>query len=252
MTAHALIDTDPRGRDGDALDEIERANLLLGSLSSAVLAELSDVMEQLPLPLGMTLYHADTQIDHVYFPTSGMVSMVSEMEEGTVEVGTVGREGMVGLPVVLEADSMPTRAFMQVAGAGVRMRSDDLRAAMREHEGFARTLRRYALTLFDQAAQSVACNRLHALESRCAKWLLMTRDRVEGEVLPLKQTFLAEMLGVHRPAVTLAAGALPRAGLIKVSRGKVTVLDRVGLEAAACGCYAITRRSYDRGRDERR
>lgn len=246
MTAHSAIETKPRGRDDETIEETERGNVLLASLPSDVLARLRDRMEYVPLPLGMTLHLADSPIEDVYFPTSGMVSMVSEMAEGTVEVGTVGREGMAGLPVVLEGDSMPARAFMQVEGDGLRMRSDELRVAMREHEAFARILRRYALALFAQAAQSTACNRLHALESRCAKWLLMTQDRVQARVLPLKQRFLAEMLGVHRPAVTIAAGALQRAGLIKVLRGKVTVLDRAGLEAAACGCYAITTRSYER------
>jgi CRP-like cAMP-binding protein len=252
MTAQPEIASNSRRHDGETTEEIERANKLLSALPSDELSRIRALMEHVPLPLGTTLYQADTPIDEVYFLTSGMVSIVSEMDEGTVEVGTVGREGMAGLPIVLDADSMPVRAFMQVGGAGLRMRSDDLRRAMREHESFARLLRRYALALFDQAAQSAACNRLHALESRCAKWLLMSHDRVDGDVLPLKQVFLAEMLGVHRPAVTVAASALQRAGFIKYSRGKVTVLDRAGLEAAACACYAVTARSFARVRDAER
>ena len=155
--------------------------------------------------------------------------MVSEMREGTVEVGTVGREGMTGLPSCSHADTMPSRAFVQVPGHAYRMTATTVRA-MDESPKHRRLVYRYVLALFDQTAQHAACNRLHALEERCARWLLMTHDRVEGDVLLLKQQFLAEMLGVHRPAVTIAAGALQKAGVIRYSRGKVTVLDRAALE----------------------
>jgi CRP-like cAMP-binding protein len=131
------------------------------------------------------------------------------------------------------------------------MRGEDLRALMSASPCFERLLLRYALALFDQSAQHAACNRLHALEERCARWLLMTHDRVDGDVLPLKQQFLAEMLGVHRPAVTLAAGALQRAGVIRYTRGKVTVLDRPALERASCECYAIIMRRTERLLDGR-
>jgi CRP-like cAMP-binding protein len=120
---------------------------------------------------------------------------------------------------------------------------------MQESPALRRLLSRYALALFDQAAQSVACNRLHSLEERCARWLLMTHDRVRSDVMPLKQTFLAEMLGVHRPAVTVAAGALQRAGMITYARGKMRVLDRAALEGASCDCYGIIKRSMEQLRD---
>lgn len=227
-------------------ERVERHNALLAALPDADLVRILPAMEHVALPTGMTLHEANAPISHVYFMTSGMVSLVSEMREGTVEVGTVGFEGMVGLPIVLHAESMLTRAFMQVEGAGVRMSAPDLRWAMAESATLDRLLHRYALAVFDLAAQGSACNRLHGLESRCARWLLMTHDRVRADLMPLKQTFLAQMLGVHRPSVTLAAGALQRAGLIRYSRGKVTVLDRGGLEAAACECYAINRRSFER------
>jgi CRP-like cAMP-binding protein len=193
----------------------------------------------------MSIYEPNAPISHVYFPLSGIVSMVSTMREGTVEVGTVGCEGMTGIPIVLHADSMPTRAFVQVQGEALRIGAADLRDAIRESRTLERLLSRYALALFDQAAQSAACNRLHSLEERCAKWLLMTHDRADSDVLPLKQTFLAEMLGVHRPAVTVAASALQRAGMIRYTRGKVRVVDRAALEGAACDCYAITRRNFE-------
>jgi CRP-like cAMP-binding protein len=178
-----------------------------------------------------------------------MISMVSTMDNDTVEVGTVGREGMVGLPILLYAESMPTRAFVQVEGAAQRITADGFRAALREGTDLAPLLYRYAQTLFDQVAQSVACNRLHDLEERCARWILMTHDRVGEDQVPLRQQFLAEMLGVHRPAVTLAAGALQRAGLIRYHRGIIEVLDRSGLEEAACPCYRIIRRSFERLRE---
>src|SRR4051812_19752793 len=226
-------------------DDGSAGNLLIAALDEVDRARLLQSSELVPLPVGMTIYEAEAKITHVYFVVRGIVSMVSEMDEGTVEVGTVGREGMTGLPIVLHADSMPTRAFVQVEGEGLCVRADDLRAAMRSSPALERLLSRYALALFDQAAQNAACNRLHALEARCARWLLTTHDRVGGDVLPLKQTFLAQMLGVHRPAVTVAAGALQSAGMIRYARGKLTVVDRRRLEGAACRCYAITRRNYE-------
>jgi CRP-like cAMP-binding protein len=222
-----------------------RRNRILGALAADDLDRLLPSLESVPLVDGMPIYEPNRPISHVYFPISGIVSMVSEMREGTVEVGTIGREGMTGLPLVLCATTMPSRAFVQVPGHAYRMRGTDLRAFMREAPNVERLLYRYVLALFDQTAQHAACNRLHALEERCARWLLMTHDRVDGDVVPLKQQFLAEMLGVHRPAVTIAAGALQRAGVIRYTRGKVTVLDREGLEDAACACYAIITRRVD-------
>jgi CRP-like cAMP-binding protein len=217
-------------------------NRLLASLTAEEIERLMPSLESVPLLTGMPIYEPNERITHVYFPISGIVSMTSDMREGTVEVGTVGREGMTGLPLVLRADTMPTRAFVQVPGHSYRMRDEDLLLTMNESPRFERLLLRYALALFDQSAQHAACNRLHALEARCARWLLMTHDRVDGDVLALKQQFLAEMLGVHRPAVTLAAGALQRAGVIRYTRGKVTVLDRSALERASCECYGIIMR----------
>ncbi|MDQ6635412.1 MAG: Crp/Fnr family transcriptional regulator [Gemmatimonadota bacterium] len=221
-------------------------NMLLDALPAADLAGVMRQLEPLPLPLGMVIYEPNARIDHVYFPTDGVVSMVSSMERGTVEVGTVGREGMVGLPILMHAKSMPTRAFVQVAGNGMRLSATQLRDEMRASPALERLLYRYAQALFDQVAQSAACNRLHTIEERCARWILMTHDRVAADTLALKQEFLAEMLGVHRPAVTLAAGALQRAGLITYSRGKITVVDREGLESASCPCYAIARSASER------
>jgi len=235
----------PSDRAALAPGEGIHRNRLLGALPREELEPLVPLLESVPLVDGMPIYEPNEPIAHVYFPISGIVSMVSEMDEGTVEVGTIGREGMTGLPLVLGANTMPTRAFVQVPGHAYRMRGGDLSVVMRRSPRIERLLYRYVLALFDQTAQHAACNRLHALEERCARWLLMTHDRVDGDVVPLKQQFLAEMLGVHRPAVTIAAGALQKAGVIRYTRGKVTVLDRAALQEASCACYAIIARRAD-------
>jgi CRP-like cAMP-binding protein len=226
------------------LNDVPR-NRLLAALPRDALEHILPLLTHVPLPDGMIIYEPGARITHVYFVLTGIISMVCQMREGTVEVGTVGCEGMTGLPIVLEADTMPSRAFVQVPGDALRMSADALLRAMRESPKLRRLIYRYVQALFDQTAQHAACNRLHGLEERCARWLLMTHDRVVGDVLLLKQQFLAEMLGVHRPAVTLAAGALQKAGIIRYSRGKVTVLDRAALESASCECYAIVTRRID-------
>ena len=220
-------------------------NKLLAALPRDALGGVLPLLTHVPMPAGMVIYEPNVRITDVYFVLTGIISMVSEMREGTVEVGTVGCEGMTGLPIVLAADTMPTRAFVQVPGEALRMTAGDLLRVMDESPKLRRLIQRYVLALFDQTAQHAACNRLHGLEERCARWLLMTHDRVVGDVLLLKQQFLAEMLGVHRPAVTLAAGALQKAGIIRYSRGKVTVLDRAALENASCECYHIVTRRIE-------
>jgi CRP-like cAMP-binding protein len=221
-------------------------NLVLAVLSAEDREIIGRLLEPVDLPTGLVLYEPNEPLRYAYFAITGVISIVSEMEQGTVEIGTAGREGMLGIPILLHSPAASTKAFMQVPGHGWRIGAADLLAVTAERPAIARLLFRYIQALFDQVSQSVACNRLHTLEERCARWLLMVHDRVGDETLPLKQAFLADMLGVHRPAVTLAAGALQTAGLIRYSRGKVQVLDRVGLEQAACPCYRIVRESFDR------
>ena len=221
-------------------------NLLLAVLDPVDRERIGRLLEPVDLPIGRVLYEPGEPIAHAYFPIAGVISIVSEMDQGTVEVGTVGREGMLGIPILLYSRSLATRAFMQVPGHGWRIPAEQLLEVTRERPAVSRLLHRYIQALFDQVTQSVACNRLHTLEERCARWLLMVHDRVGDETLPLKQAFLADMLGVHRPAVTLAAGALQKAGLIRYSRGKVHVLDRPGLLQAACPCYLVVREAFDR------
>ncbi|HEX6057954.1 MAG TPA: Crp/Fnr family transcriptional regulator [Gemmatimonadaceae bacterium] len=223
-----------------------RGNLLLAALPAADFERLAPDLEPETLGLGKVLYEPSAPIEYVHFVDEGLVSVVSRMAEGTVEVGTIGREGFAGSAVLLHADRASTQTFVQVAGRGRRIPVARLRAALAESPALQHLLLRYVQALFEQVAQTAACNRLHTLEARCARWLLMTQDRIGGDRLFLTQEFLSYMLGVHRPAVTLAAGALQKAGLIRYRRGRVTVVDRPGLEAAACACYGVTRQAMER------
>ena len=230
----------------EPVEDSPSRNRILAALPPLEFHRISEDLEAFALPIHYVLYEADSPISHVYFPTSGCVSMVNVMSEGAVEVGTIGFEGFAGLPLLLDDDRMPTRAFVQLVGSSYRMQAERFQQSLASNPSFERLLNRHSLALFNQAAQSVACNRLHTLESRCARWLLMTHDRMRLEPFTLTHEFLSYMLGVHRPAVTLAAGVLQRAGLIRYTRGKVTVLDRAGLEAVACACYEVTRKNYER------
>lgn len=230
----------------ESFEDTPTRNRILAALPTAELDAVIPVLEPFPLPVNTVLYEAGDKIEHVYFPTSGCVSMVNRMEDGSVEVGTIGMEGHTGLPLLLWDDEMPSRAFVQLGGSSYRMDAATFRRTIDRHPVLARLLARYSLALFNQVAQSVACNRLHTLESRCARWLLMTHDRMQHERFLLTHEFLSYMLGVHRPAVTLAAGVLQRAGLIHYTRGVITVVDRQGLEKVACACYEIIRRNNAR------
>ncbi|MBK5188739.1 MAG: Crp/Fnr family transcriptional regulator [Gemmatimonadaceae bacterium] len=219
-------------------------NFLLASLTERDLALISPLLESVHLTLRDVLYEPRAEIEHIYFPTTGCVSMIHATEDGSVEVGTIGLEGLVGVPVLLRSTSEPTLALVQVEGEAFRISAEEFTEVVASSDSMERIFLRYALALFNQVAQSVACNRLHSLEQRCARWLLITHDRVEGDDFKLTQEFLSYMLGVHRPAVTLAAGLLQDAGCIRYSRGNITILDRAGLEDASCVCYQATRDDY--------
>jgi CRP-like cAMP-binding protein len=176
------------------------------------------------------------------------MSMLNFIDDGrAIEVGTIGPEGFVGLPVLFGAESAPSTTLVQVPGEGSRMTAAAFRSALGECPGFFALLMRYAQAFLNQVAQSATCNRLHSVEERCARWLLQTQDRVNGDTdFPLTQEFLAQMLGVRRPTVSIAAGMLQQAGLIRYVRGQMRILDRERLEAASCECYGIIRRGYER------
>ncbi|HEY2137603.1 MAG TPA: Crp/Fnr family transcriptional regulator, partial [Xanthobacteraceae bacterium] len=183
----------------------------------------------------------------VYFIESGVGSLVVTMTNGdAAEVGTIGNEGLVGLPVVFGDNQAPTTVYVQVPGEGLRMKAKAFAHLMQDSVSLRTAIFHYAHAFFNQVAQSAACNTFHPLEQRCARWLLMTHDRMHAEEFTLTQEFLAMMLGVRRASVTIAAGALQRAGLIHYRRGHVTILNRPGLHANSCECYDISKNEFDR------
>ncbi len=198
---------------------------------------------------GQVLYERSSLIEHVYFVESGMISLVSGTEENQlgVEVGIVGREGLAGVPAMFDDEPIAFyRTLVQMAGVALRMPVSSLRAVAADLPALRQLGIRYMQAVNVQAAQSAACNTIHTLQRRAARWLLIAHDRADGDELSLTQEFLSNMLGVRRPGVTLAAGALQDAGLITYSRGRLKIVDRAGLEAAACSCYSIVREEYDR------
>ncbi|HEY7064409.1 MAG TPA: Crp/Fnr family transcriptional regulator [Chloroflexota bacterium] len=225
---------------------LPRENRLLAALPRESYGRLRPKLEQVALRLKDILWEKDAPITHVYFPLNGVISMISIMDDGAaVEVGTVGNEGLVGVPVVLGATRTPLRAFAQVPGVALRMRSDDLRDELNDNPPLRDLLQRYTQALFVMLAQASACNRAHATSQRMALWLLMCLDRVGADTFPLTQEFLAMMLGVRRATVTQEAGRFQEMGAIAYHRGILTVTDRPLLEAA-CECYGLIRREYER------
>jgi CRP-like cAMP-binding protein len=231
-------------------------NRLLALLDSDTRQRMLPALTLISYELGRVLYEPNRVITHIYFPLTAVTSVLSEMTDGTtVEVATVGREGMVGLPIFLGDETTFLRTIAQIPGTALSMgRIDFLNLVEDKTSGLRRILLRYTQALFSQLAQQSACNRSHNMEERCARWILMTQDRVGHDEFPLTQEFLAFMLGARRASVTLAAGILARAGLIQYTRGKIQVLDRGRLEEATCECYGIIQREYERliGKAERK
>jgi CRP-like cAMP-binding protein len=222
-------------------------NHLLASLPAETRGRLQPHLEPLALTFGQELYRPNELIEHVYFPCSGVCSLVITLESGlVVEVATVGNEGMVGVPVFLGGGSIPARALCQVVGQVLRLPADVLRLQTAEQGPLHDVLQRYTQGLITQISQSAVCNRAHSIDERCARWLLMTHDRVGRDRFDLKQEFLAQMLGVRRAGVSAAASILQRAGYIRYSRGVITITDRSGLESASCQCYRIVRDEFER------
>jgi CRP-like cAMP-binding protein len=200
--------------------------------------------EHVTLTSGAVLYEARQPLSHVWFPNSGTLSVVKVMKDGTrVEVATVGQDGMASLVAFFGEDTPTAECFVQMPGEGTRMTLAAFRAATLPGRPLYDVMQRFARYEHAQMSQTIACNRLHSVPERCARWLLLTHDRAAGteEPMPLTHEFIAIMLGVRRASVSLAAEALQRDGLIRYSRGKVKVLDRAGLETAACECYACDR-----------
>lgn len=222
-------------------------NHLLAALSPETHGRLAPFFEHVPLDLRQTLHTQNQPITHVYFPTQGVMSLL-KLTPGAdpIEVATIGNEGFVGVPVLLGVESAPEHVFCQVPGAALRMPARAFAEALQASPELSRVMLRYTQALITLIAQSSACNRLHNVEERAARWLLMTHDRVHADEFPLTQEFLAQMLGVRRQAVNVAAGILNRAGLISYVRGVIRILDRKGLEGAACECYASIQQEFAR------
>jgi CRP-like cAMP-binding protein len=221
------------------------ANSLLSALSRESFDRIAPHLERLTLAPRHLVYEPDVPIKHVYFPINCVISLVSVMaDESLVEVATIGREGMVGMSAFWGTETMPMRAFAQVPGDAFRMPADAFRAEAVPGGELAGLLLRYTQAVFHQVARSAACNQVHPIGQRCARWLLMSHDRVGKDQFELTQEFLAQMLGVRRARVGVAAGALQKAGHIKYARGRITVVDRAGLEGASCECYRAIRDEY--------
>lgn len=222
-------------------------NQLLAALPETEYQRLIPHLELVSLSRGQVLYDAGELIEHVYFFNQGLCSLVTFMENGTiVEVGLVGKEGMVGLPVCWGGKTTINQAMVQISGTAMRMKAEHLKIEFNRGDTLHSLLLRHTQALFTHTCQSTACNRLHTIEERLARWLLSVQDRMESDVLPLTQEFLSHMLGARRSGVTVAAGILSQAGMIRYSRGKITILDRESLEAIACECYGVIKDEYDR------
>jgi len=218
------------------------ANKILRLLPEAEIASFMERSELVTVKSRELLFEPGERVKYVHFPEDCVVSLVTVMEDGDqVEAMTVGNDGFSGIPVFHGVETSPNKGIGQITGRARRLAVNDFRELVTQCMGLHRLLHRYSEFVYETVAQSAACNRLHVIEQRCARWLLMSNDRVGRDSFDLTQEFLAEMLGVRRPGVTVAMGILEKAGLIGHTRGNITVVDRPGLEKAACECYATIR-----------
>jgi CRP-like cAMP-binding protein len=237
----------PTGRAGNTAMALEhsgqgRRNRLLAALTSADHSLLAPHLKELSLKLGTLLLEAGEPVQQIYFPHQGMISLLAVMSDGQgIETATVGSEGVVGAMSGFGVRRGFTRAVVQAPLVASRISNVQFHAAVQKSEGIRNLMAGYNAALLAQVQQTAACNALHPMESRLARWLLQTRDRIDSDVLPLTQEFLSQMLGVRRTTVTLVARQLEQAGLIQNRRGRIVIIDRNGLEDVACECYATIR-----------
>ena len=226
-------------------------NKILLGLPAKECSAVLEKLEFVSLPTHSVLHEADETITFAYFPNSGLASVLNVMSDGkSVEVGLLGTDGFVGTPLVAEYKTSPSRVIMQISGSAFRITAKELAAAMADCPQLTLGMHRFVQELALQSQQVAACNRLHEVEERLARWLLMCQDRIGGDVVPLTQEFLAHMLATRRASVTVAAGILQKAGLITYSRGVVKIQDRKRLEEASCECYEMIVRQTRRWKDE--
>ena len=226
---------------------IIKDNHLLASLPSVDRARFGTELEKVHLPLGQVLYESGAEIQHVYFPTTAIVSLSYVLENGaTAGIAIAGNEGVIGVPLFMNAGTPSHRAVVQSEGYAFRLYSEYLKKEFERAGAMQSLLLRYTQALFTQIAQTSVCSRYHLLDQQLCKWLLLNLDRLPSEEIIATQELIANMLGVRREGITEAAGSLQKAGLIRYRRGRITVLNRLGLEQRTCECYAVVKKEYDR------
>jgi len=231
-----------------ALADVQfKKNQLLASLPDNEWQRWSAALEPVQMPLGEVLYEPGVALNYVYFPITSIVSLLYVMQNGaSAEIAVVGNEGIVGVSLFMGGESTPSRAVVQSAGSGCRLKAQIMKEEFNKAGPVLHLLLRYTQALITQMAQTAVCNRHHSLDQQLCRWLLLSLDRLEGDELVMTQELIANMLGVRREGVTEGALNLQKFGLIKYARGHITVLDRAGLEKRTCECYAVVKREYDR------
>src|SRR6476660_2308403 len=222
-------------------------NHLLAALPEEEFKRVVSKLQSVSLELGQVLYESGDRLEYVYFPTTSIISLLYIMENGaTAEIGVVGNDGILGIALFMGGDTTPNRAIIQSAGEALKMSASDLKAEFTLGGVFHNVLLRYTQALITQISQTAVCNRLHPIEQQLCRWLLLSHDRLDSDMLVMTHDLISNMLGVRREGVTLAAQRLGGRGLIKNIRGTITVLDRQGLEQAVCECYEVVNTEYAR------
>ena len=231
----------------DPIPSDPKENHLLAALPPEDFARILPDLELIAMPLGWVVYESGTPLEYVYFPTTCIVSLLYVMKNGaSAEIAIAGNEGLVGISLFMGGESTPSRAVVQSAGAGYRIKADVLKREFALGADLQHLALRYTQALITQMAQTAVCNRHHSVDQQLCRWLLLSMDRLHGNELRMTQDLIANMLGVRREGVTAAAGQLQHAGVIHYSRGHITVLDRKKLEERACECYAVVKVEFDR------
>jgi CRP-like cAMP-binding protein len=222
-------------------------NQILEALPAEERARLLPHLEHVELPLGMSLYESGDAQRHIFFPTDSIVSLLYVLADGaSAEIAVVGNEGVIGVSLFMGGETTPSRAIVQSAGFAYRLMGTRLKEEFNRHGQMLHLLLRYTQSLITQMAQTAVCNRHHTVDQQLCRWLLLSLDRLSGNHLDMTQELIANMLGVRREGVTTAAGKLQRLGVIRYSRGRITVLDRAQLESLSCECYAVVKKETDR------
>jgi CRP-like cAMP-binding protein len=228
-------------------DKPPERNQILRALPAAERERLYPHLQRVPMPLGAVIYESGARLRHIYFPTDSIVSLLYVLKDGaSAEIAVVGNDGAVGVSLFMGGESTPSRAVVQSAGSAFRLSRTRLKEEFERHGSLLTVLLRYTQSLITQMAQTAVCNRHHALDQQLCRWMLLSLDRLDSNELNMTQELIANMLGVRREGVTEAAGRLQKLGVIRYSRGKITVLDRPQLENLSCECYSVVKQESDR------